>query len=156
MSGGVVVKDEGILTADDMAPSMGVKTHREWIKKMTIDSRAARVMLDNIAVSYEPAGVPIVAQVNHGRWIGMCECGGAENVTPTDPIFFCFSCYNMGSKYHVRPVVFPEPKEQDAIAATLMERHHKDMHWLPGETHQDLKGQNKVLRETGKLKGQKE
>jgi len=156
ISGGVIVKDEGILTADDLAPSLGVSTHREWIKKMTRESRASRIFLDNIAVSYDPIGTPVVAQVNHGRWMGMCECGGAELVTSNDPIFFCFSCYNRDNQYHVRPVVFPESQEREAISSVLMERHHKDMHWLPGETSKDLRDQNKVLDEMGKIKRKRE
>jgi hypothetical protein len=156
MVNGHIVKDGGILNADDMAPSLGVNSYREWIRRMTVDSRAARVMLDGIAIGYEPLGTPIIATVNHGRWVGICECGGAEIVTPNDPIFFCFSCYNLDNKYHVRPVAFPHEKEQAAISAVLMERDHKDMHWTPGETVEVLKGQNKVLREAKKSKKEKE
>jgi hypothetical protein len=153
--GNIIVKDEGILTGDDLAPSLGARTYREWIKKMTKESRAARIFLDGIAINFEPTGTPIQAQIANGAWIVMCDvqgCSGAEAVSPDDPIFFCFSCYNASNGYHVRPVEYPTIETIDSITTELMKRKPEHMHWVPGETAEDIKEQNKIMKTEDKLK----
>jgi hypothetical protein len=137
---GILVKDEGLVTADDIAPSLGAHTNREWIGKMRRRSRTAKVIMDGKRLSFNLAGSPIEATVNHGRWIVVCECGGAELVSPEDPIFFCFSCCNSSNDYHVRPVQFP--KNVDGIEKALMKRGNpKHRNWVPSESLADLEAQ---------------
>jgi hypothetical protein len=148
---GILAKDEGLVSADDIAPSLHSSTHREWIKKMRYKSRVARVIMDGKSLSFDPAGPPVNAIVNHGRWLAVCECGGAELVSPNDPIFFCFSCCNSAHDYHVRPVQFP--KGPDKIEKALMKRADpKHRNWESSESLADLEAQTvahekKVARE---------
>jgi hypothetical protein len=58
--------------------------------------------------------------VDHGRWLAQCECGGAEYVTPEDPIFYCCSCGNENVNGAARRVIFPENKGE--IETALLER----------------------------------
>lgn len=153
--GGIIVKDEGIMDGDDFAPTLGATSHRDWIKKMTRESRAARIMLDGIAIQFEPAGVPLKAVIANGCWVVLCDapdCHGAEAVTMNDPIFFCFSCFNVSNGYHVRPVEFPEADFVAELTTELMKRKPEHMHWVPGETVEDIKEQNKVMKAEGKMK----
>ena len=48
------------------------------------------------------------AEISWGRWIAICECGGAEVVDPDDPFFFCLSCENEKQNGKLRPVNFPD------------------------------------------------
>ncbi len=61
----------------------------------------------------------VEAVVDYGRWIARCECGGAEYVTPDDPVFYCCSCGNARTNGAARPVAFPEDIAE--IEAALME-----------------------------------
>jgi len=147
---GHIVKDDGIVTADDIALGMDATTYREWLKKVRKESRLAKVLMDGKLIRETPQGEPLHAEVEHGRWVINCECGGTENVTPNDPIAFCFSCCNADNDFHVRPVVFPQDREN--IEAALLRRNHKDMFWRRHESARDLDIQNQVLREQGKLR----
>jgi spore germination protein GerM len=149
---GHVIKDDGIFTADDMAPSMDATTYREWMRRVRGISRAAKVVMDGKLIRETPQGTPMYAEVEYGRWVVNCECGGTENVTPNDPIVFCFSCMNADNQFHVRPVIFPSQKDQKNVEAALMRRHHKDMFWRANENASDLDAQNQELQRQGKLK----
>jgi hypothetical protein len=80
----------------------------------------------------------VKAEVNHGRWIARCVvCGGAEEVTPKEPVFYCLSCGNADNGGHVMAVVFPDDRE--AIEAELLRRPDiGTRNWLPTETVNDL------------------
>ncbi len=83
---------------------------------------------------------PVKAQVNHGRWIAMCECNGAEEVDWRDPTFYCLSCGNMDYGGLLRPVEFPENRE--AIEVLLLKRPMENRNWLPHEMLSDLIAEN--------------
>lgn len=124
-----------------------------------------------------PIGAPVRARVEQGAWIADCECGGAEFVSPSEPIFFCWGCANRANKTSVRPVEFP--KDTDAIERLLLERPVNDIrgltdlervgmalplafaeidgkklglsrNWNPDETIADLKKQNNWIKKEGK------
>jgi len=145
---GVVVKDEGIMTGDDIAPSLNALTHREWMKKMRFASRLARVIMNGRMIDEEPAGKPVDAEINHGRWAAACECGGYELVTPNDPIFFCFSCCNADNDFHVRPVKFPDHDEREAVEAILTQREPKNRNMKKGEDYLQLIEENRSFLDT--------
>ena len=65
-----------------------------------------------------PAGIPVKARLDFGRWIADCECGGAEAVDPKEPIFFCVSCGNLKVSGRLRRVVFPDDWQE--IEAQVM------------------------------------
>lgn len=110
------------------------------------------------------SGKAVKARINKGRWIADCECGGAEAVSRTDPIFFCFSCGNEANKGKFRKVAFPD--NADEIESILLERgltlgqgrdeiektinatpdkYHRE--WIPDETDDDLRKQNKEVKD---------
>lgn len=87
-----------------------------------------------------PKGNLIYAEINHSRWIGICECGGAEVVAVGMP-FYCFSCFNVISRGRSRPVRFPKNSKQ--IEETLLARPvptNRNFHI--GETLEDLEREN--------------
>ncbi|MGW3427489.1 hypothetical protein ACWDHW_05970 [Streptomyces melanosporofaciens] len=67
-------------------------------------------------------GQPLFAQINHGRWIAVCDqCNSAQLVTPEDPRFFCVECLTPAW----RRVQFPEDLaavEQETGAQPVPER----------------------------------
>ena len=119
------------------------------------------------------------ARIDWGRWLAICECGGAETVTPEDPVFYCMSCGNTPTDGKLRRVKFPPPGQLKQIEDLLMERPldtsrgfgrihkamkaqpqvHRDpetgrMHvlswsWDPGETLEDLEHQNTFINAVG-------
>jgi len=83
----------------------------------------------------------VKAYINHGRWVANCECGGAEVVSPSDPIFMCLSCFNAADKGELRKVEFP--KDRKLIEAVLLNRKEPgSRNWEHNETLADLKRQN--------------
>lgn len=83
---------------------------------------------------------PIPATCNHGRWVVLCECGGAQLASADDPRFFCVSCLNerQGGKW--RPVTWPEQRSD--IEQVLRERFTENANWLPGESVEQLRAEN--------------
>lgn len=164
-----------ILDALDMAERLyQVRDHRHRIKQDWVKlKRRGHDMLLQEEVAQEH---PIQAQIDWGRWIAKCECGGAEYVTREDPVFYCFSCGNHISGGMLRPVQFPSKKTEKKIVALLMERpqdmsrgtdkfsralkanpqvvrdpetgrvHVLSRSWDPGETVKDLEAQNRHLK----------
>jgi len=58
---------------------------------------------------------PVLAYVNHGRWVADCDCNSAQVVSPADPRFLCPECVNAVSGGRWRPVLFPaDPAEIEA------------------------------------------
>lgn len=120
----------------------------------------------------EPRGGVVRAQINQGAWIGTCECGGAEFVDPTEPIFFCWNCVNRANGGYVRPVEFPENREE--IERAVLKRRVDDVRgitdedraflarplitftgdgrfypatrsWIPGESVETIREQNEFI-----------
>jgi len=92
------------------------------------------------------------AEINHGRWIARCACGGAEDVSPAEPVFYCLSCGNADNDGHVMTIEFPTAAAREAIEAALLKRlEMENRNWQPGESLDDLMGENKAhgLDDTG-------
>ena len=134
-----------------------------------------------IQVDEAVEGKPVYAEINQGAWIAQCECGGAEFVAPDEPVFFCCSCVNRANQSKLRPVIFPD--DIAAIEAELLSRKVNDVRgitdkeraflatplitfkdeqggehpatrsWVPGETVEDLKKQNKMIKDELKKAG---
>jgi len=155
-----------IINAKDYMKREGVKTMKERINK--ICSRMVKNgSLDTPFVDCEPIGKPVYAKVNMGQWLAQCECGGAESVDPDEPIFYCFSCGNYENHGKPRKVIFPSKKEIMEIESVLLRRPVKvrggtheiertilaeplvdekgvlSRSWLPGETVDHLRKENK-------------
>ncbi len=117
--GGVWRDDTKIITAGDVAAVAGMRSVEEFVQAMAarqgwkVDMRVDKAH-------------PVYAEVNHGRWLAVCECGGAEYVDPKVPIFFCQACGNAAYGGRVRHVVFPRARrriERELLAAPVRERH---------------------------------
>lgn len=88
-----------------------------------------------------PAGPPVLARVNHGRWIADCHlrittgpwagqrCHNAQYVHPDDPRFFCVTCHNAEVGGRWRPVTWPP--DPAAIEATLEGLPIPEQNWQP-------------------------
>lgn len=87
---------------------------------------------------------PLIAEVNHGRWIVICECGGAEKMWE-EGCFMCQSCYNAGHRHQYRKAVFPRQRRQ--IEAILGVRPLPNRNWRPGESLAKLQRENAEHRE---------
>lgn len=150
-----------ILNANDYAKLNGFASWRAMLK-----ARDYR-MFDTPYFDADAAGKPVQAFISFGFWIAKCECNGAEYVSPGEP-FYCQSCGNFETRGTPRPVTFPV--DMAAIEAELLrrpvtagfgrndfERTQKQRAviqtesgwltrtWLPDETLEDLKEQNKSL-----------
>ena len=82
----------------------------------------------------------VKAEINHGRWMARCICGGAEEVDWQDPVFYCLSCGNMDYGGSFISAKFPADRE--IIETILLKRNMENRNWLPGETAKDLKAEN--------------
>ncbi len=100
-----------IVTARSIARRDGCATALDWIRK-ALARRGTKL-------SGVVSGDPVVARIDHGRWIADCECKGAEYVDPDEPIFMCLSCQNASNRGLLRPVKFPTPEIRAKIEAGL-------------------------------------
>lgn len=156
-----------VVTALDYARRKGYKDLRSYIQG-ECDERTRSGKMDSAFDVKTICGKKVFAELNHGQWIARCECGGAEAVDPSDPIFFCFSCGNFRNKGKLRPVVFPNnlkdiekevmkrPIEIKAgiheIERLTLAKPVKHVNgkgflsrtWLPSESVEDIIAQNKV------------
>lgn len=126
-----------------------------------------------VKIEFDVRGKALNAEINQGAWVAMCECGGVEFVDPDEPIFFCWDCVNRSNGGHVRPVLFPENRQE--IEAAVLEREVDDVRgitdadrafsarplvsilddkgnlypatrsWVPGESAEQLREQNKFI-----------
>lgn len=116
-----------IVTADHYAKREGANSVFERIQKL-----AKKVAMRGGPIlhipSRDPRGQTVFAEINFGQWIATCECGGAEMVSPGDPVFFCFSCGNRENNRYLRPVIFPDGREE--IERLVLERPVNDARGL--------------------------
>lgn len=80
---------------------------------------------------------PLMARVNHGRWLGDCQCGDAPLIDPEWRLAACLHC---GAVYSASIEL---PDDWQAIDAALMKRPDAiNRNWTPGETLEDLEREN--------------
>lgn len=84
---------------------------------------------------------PVQVEINHGRWIAKCECGGAELVWE-EGMFMCQSCWNGKHQHKYRLVVMPQNRK--AIEDELDKRPLQNRNWDNGETITSLKVENEA------------
>ena len=80
---------------------------------------------------------PVVATINHGRWVVSCTCNGAGL---TSPAMGCSCCFDCGTAYTA--ITFP--KHLDQIVAVLLTRPDITTRNWAGETVAELAAQNKT------------
>jgi len=101
-------------------------------------------------LDWSPAGAPVYARINAGRWQGLCpDCGGGEYLSVDEPVFWCCSCGNVSNGHRPRPVIFPAAEEREFIEAVLLERRGPVLpgggsprNWEPGEGLEQLVAEN--------------
>ena len=86
---------------------------------------------------------PVKVEIRHGRWLGLCECGGAE-VLWEEGKFMCFSCWNAASKHHYRLTEFPAERKE--IETILEARPLPNRNWQ-GESVEALQVENDAHKE---------
>lgn len=119
-----------------------------------VNARRNMTGIVNVAAGNDPDAAPISAAIQQMRtswgprvrWITVCECKGAEDVTPEYPWFFCLSCLNVDYEGKWRPLVFPEKRERRRIESLILERIDPS-YWsyAPGETPAEIEEQNVAL-----------
>ena len=118
-----------IITAKDYSEREGAGgSVRARILKMREGYHKGRNIALMINGIDAPQGGAVKARIWQGQWIADCECGGAEFVEPTEPIFYCFCCGNRANHNYVRPVEFPV--EREAIEAAVLARPVDDVRGL--------------------------
>ena len=115
----------------------GCETMHEWrLERMRGDR--VRVRIKGLGIRYVPEldaeAAPVVAFINHGRWVGACDvCGSAEFVDPLEPTFWCLNCGNESVAGRLRPVVFPKGVEYIETVLSARPR-WENRNWHPGES----------------------
>ena len=96
-------------TMESLKQRMRVQSARDVFRRLARYTHQR--IVDEVA-----ADAPIVAQRDGGRWVAVCECGGAEVVAGPDApdeeqVFFCCSCGNSEVGRRWRPVVYEEVRD---------------------------------------------
>jgi len=113
----------------------------DWVKgQLAVMARKAGVKVPSLGLI--DSGPPLMARVNHNRWIVDCpDCGGAEFVWPDKLLFLCVNCWNGVVGHMWRGVVLPGNKAE--IDAVLMARPvPANRNWEVGETLKALEAEN--------------
>jgi len=104
------VNDKKIATAEDKAKSLSGDRYTwfQWMKKMMLLNGHHK---KRELIHETPVGTPVIAFINHGRWVAICPaCGCAEVVEPKTPIFYCLNCTNRDNSSLPLPVKFPRSR----------------------------------------------
>lgn len=84
---------------------------------------------------------PVMAQVNHGRWIVECEhCHSAE-LLDSSLTFFCSECQNKATGGRYRPVLVPGQRKR-IEEVLLLRPSAKNQSWAPQESVKKLEAEN--------------
>lgn len=87
--------------------------------------------------------LPLLARVDHGRWLVDCDtCKSAEAIWYDAPMMFCRSCRNPSTHGMWRKVALP--KERNDIIAILNLRPTQHQNWSPGDTLEELRADNEL------------
>ena len=76
-----------------------------------------------------------VAEVNHGRWVVYCACGGAE-MAWNEGLVMCMGCFNSHAQHRLINVHFPARRQE--IEAVLDRRPLVNRNWRRGESLDQL------------------
>lgn len=94
---------------------------RGYIRRMQAQHLRRGVRVNVRDFDGRSRGEPVRARIWQGQWIADCDqCGGAAFVDPDEPVYFCFGCGNRGNGGYLRPVEFPEGREE--IERLVLER----------------------------------
>ena len=126
-----------MITAKQM---LGVKN--EAALRKLAQTQAAKVGADVVE-----SAVPLVASINHGRWIATCQCGGGIACDPSMSIAVCFlhrhpddPTMSLETRIHTAIVW---PPNRGRLEALLNKRGlNRNRHWTADESEADLEREN--------------
>lgn len=89
-----------------------------------------------------------IPYMNHGRWVVECPslvCGGAERVLPWQALVVCV-CRDRDFCQHPSPcgtiIQLDWPADWQQIQTVMADRSIINRNWVPGETVEQLRGEN--------------
>ena len=136
--------------------TLGVPTLRAYQVRFTKTRLAAQrgVPVDSVTVSTDlqelslvavPSNEYLQAEVNYGRWVGLCACGAGISLNPAWEWGGCLDC---GAVYI--DVAFPDAATLQSVMALLSVRpngpgdnRHQHRSWAATETPADLDRENR-------------
>lgn len=122
----------------------GVRSVEEYLQKHAQFMKRQQRMGARYQVHESPGGR--LARIHNNQWLIDCECGAGNSVHPEWGIACCFGC----GAIHRLIIV---PAEWREITAELVKRENPyDRHWMPGETVDDLKQENREREDEKKEK----
>jgi hypothetical protein len=129
-----------ILTANQQVASRKAGSYKKVVESVFKSQWGPGAKID-----WNPKGKPIKAFINHGNWMATCDDCPAPSTLFAEPglPFFCTNCQNVMNGGQARPVEFPENRNE--IEAVLLARDFpQNRNWLPGETIEELKTENRA------------
>ena len=144
-----------VFRIETAAETLGVPTLRAYQVRFTKTRLAAQrgVPVDSVKVSLDlqelslvavPSNEFLQAEINCGRWVGLCACGAGIALNPAWEWGGCLDC---GAVY--TDVAFPDAPTLKSVKALLSVRpnghggnRHKYRSWEPTETAVDLHREN--------------
>jgi hypothetical protein len=127
-----------------LATGKPAASYEEFVEAVLAQHRTTH-LVDRVLGAVAAAVPPVVAYVNHGRWVVDCECGDAGVVDPAWPDrgFFCFGCYNIIHTGLPRRVTYPMDGVRYLVEGLLLLRPDPaTRNWSPAETVGDLTIEN--------------
>lgn len=125
--------------ADD---EFGVSDFPAWLDVM--DARAVQLGFPRPPrpLGEAPDAEPVVATMNHGRWLAACGCGSAVMLFRGEAgrWFWCPSCGNPGAGGKLRPVLWPTPAERARIERDMESLPTGLAHWDPAVEAEQARG----------------
>ena len=121
------------------------KAHLARRRGVPVDSITVSKDLQELSLVAVPSNEYLQAEVNCGRWVGLCACGAGIALNPAWEWGGCLDC---GAVY--TDVAFPDAPTLKSVMALLSVRpngprsnRHKYRSWEPTETAVDLHRENR-------------
>lgn len=103
-------------------------------------ARHAMMVKQHGRTVWEYVGPPILAYVNHARWLCACpNCDNAPAVSVDWRLALCFGC---GAVIEGDQLVLPSAEAVEDLEDVLGERPERHRNWRPGEQLEDLDREN--------------
>jgi len=125
-----------IVTANRAFEGTRYSTWDAWLRVVVLPA-ARRAGVDRILPA---TGEHVaLAEVNHGRWVVYCHCGGAE-MAWDEGLVMCMGCFNSHARHELVRTHFPANRVE--IDAVLDRRPLVNRNWRRGETLEQLMREN--------------
>ena len=116
--------------------------YRNWIQWFV----SQRLGWGKLLIPWQEPRGSLQAQVTEGLWFASCpDCKTPVIVDNQEPSFFCTTCLNAGNDGHPYAVDFRGKAEVEELFARRKDPRTRN--WLPGETIEDLKREQRTRGE---------